>query len=183
MNTLRAWSTAAILLGAFLTQAAQATDVKFGDLTSAAPESWKSKPPSNKLRAYEFTLPGADGKEDAELAIFFFGPGGGGDVKANIERWKTMFKPPAGKTADDISKVETLKLDKAKLTYLDITGIYLAKFPPFDPNAKVTEKPDFRRLGVFFDCENGPYFITVTGPAATIERHKGEFDKWLKNFK
>jgi hypothetical protein len=94
-----------------------------------------------------------------------------------------MFKAPAGKSIDDVSKVENIKLDKAKITYLDVTGTFQSKFPAFDPNAKITEKPDYRRLGVYFDCDNGPYFITVTGPAATVERHKAEFDKWLKNFK
>ena len=183
MNSILAWSTTALVLGVALAQTAGAADVKLGKLSSAAPDSWKSKEPSSTMRSHEFVLPGADGKENADLAVFFFGPGGGGGVKENLDRWKTMFKPPAGKSADDISKVETVKLDKATLTNLDISGVYLSKFPPFAPNAKITEKPDFRMIGVVFECEDGPYFMRLTGPAATVERHKGEFDKWLKNFK
>jgi hypothetical protein len=181
MNSILAWSLTAIVFGVAFAQTARAADIKFGDLTSKTPDSWKEEKPSS-IRKYQFSLPGADGKDPAELAVFYF-EGGGGGLKENLDRWKSMFKAPAGKSSDDIVKVDTIKLDKAKLTYLDITGIYLSKFPPFAPNAKITEKPDYRRLGVVFDCEGGPYYITVTGPAATVERHKGEFDKWLKNFK
>jgi hypothetical protein len=171
------------LAALFFASVAGAQDVTLDKLTSKAPEGWKMQEPSNKFRAYQFSLPGAGGKDDAELVIFFFGPGGGGGVDENLKRWKGMFEAPDGKSIDDVSKVEKIKLDKVELTYLDVRGTYLSKFPPFDPNAKITRKADYRRLGVVFASENGPYFITVTGPNATVERHKEAFDRWLKNFK
>ena len=159
---------------------AWATDVELDGLKSKAPESWKSAPASNKFRVYQFTLPPAPGepsKEDAELVIFFFGPGGGGGVAENLKRWQSMFE------GDAEPKVEKQKLDKAELTYLDVKGTFLSKFPPFDPNAKVTRKPNYRRLGVVFASQNGPYFITLTGPAKTMAKNKEAFDGWIKAFK
>lgn len=173
-------------LVAFFTASAivSAEEVSLGDLKSKTPASWKSSPPSNKFRAYQASVPKSkDDAEDAELVVFFFGPGGGGGVADNLKRWKSMFEAPAGKSIDDVAKVETFKVGKAELTYLDVTGIYLSKFPPFDPNAKTTRKTNFRRLGVFFDVDGGPYFITLTGPAATVSAAKADFDSWLKNFK
>ena len=69
------------------------------------------------------------------------------------------------------------------VTYVDIHGTYLYKFPPFDPNAKVTPLPEYRRLAVVFDSKNGPYFITLTGPARTVAANKMPFDTWLGGFK
>lgn len=179
---LRTLLTAAALVGT--ATFAFADDVTLDNMKSAAPASWKTEKPSNKFRAYQFTVPKAAGDaEDAELVIFFFGPGGGGGVAENIKRWKGVFEAPDGKSIDDVSKVETIKLPKAELTYLDITGTFLSKFPPFDPNAKTTRKANFRRLAVVFDSENGPYFITLTGPASTVAAAKSDFDGWLKNFK
>jgi hypothetical protein len=158
--------------------------VTLDGLKSEAPASWKMQEPSNKFRAFQFAVPKAKGDaEDAELVIFFFGPGGGGSVNDNLKRWKGMFQPPEGKSIDDVAKVEKMKVGNVDVTYLDVQGTYLSKFPPFDPKAKVTKKENFRRIGVIFASENGPYFITLTGPGRTIEAAKKDFDNWLKAFK
>ena len=123
-------------------------------------------------------------KEDAELVIFFFGKGSGGSNEDNIKRWKGQFIAPEGKSIDEVTKVENFKLGKAAdVAYVDIQGTFKSKFPPFDPNAKEIRKENFRRLGVIFDCDGGPYFITLTGPAKTVEKSKAGFDGWIKAFK
>jgi len=161
-----------------------ADDVTLDKLKSKTPAAWKSQPVSNKFRAYQFAVPKAKGdSEDAELVVFYFGAGSGGGVEDNLKRWRSAFEAEGGKSIDDVSKVEKFKVGAAELTYLDVKGTFLSKFPPFDPNAKTTRKTNFRRLSVFFDCDNGPYFITMTGPAATVEAAKSDFDSWLKSFK
>ena len=117
------------------------------------------------------------------MAIFFFGENGGGTPSDNIKRWRSQFVPPEGKTIDEVSKMEKFKVGPAELTYLDIHGTFLSKNPPFDPNAKTVRKDNYRRFGVYFACPGGPYFITLTGPAATLEQNRKGFDDWLKNFK
>jgi len=132
------------------------------------------------MRYAQFKVPAAKGdKDDGELVIF---KGLGGSADANIKRWKDMFVPPEGKSIDDVAKVTDMKVSGANVTYLDVHGTYLFK-PPFDPNAKAKPMPDYRRFGVIFASENGPYFITVTGPARTMAQHKKDFDNWLKAFK
>jgi hypothetical protein len=151
--------------------------ITLGAVKSTAPADWKNQAPANKFRAYQFAV------GDAELVIFYFGEGGGGSPNDNVTRWKSQFVPPDGKTIDEASKVEKLKVGKAELTYVDIHGTFLSKNPPFDPNAKTERKSNYRRLGVYFATEGGPYFITLTGPAKTVEQSKKGFDDWLKNFK
>ncbi len=153
------------------------TVVTLGNLKSATPADWKNKQPSNKFRAFQF------GVGDAELVIFHFGENGGGTVEDNIQRWKGTFQPPEGKSIDAVSKVEKFKVGKADITYLDVQGTFLSKNPPFDPNAKTERKTNYRRFGVIFACDGGPYYITLTGPAKTLEQNKKAFDDWLKNFK
>ena len=51
------------------------------------------------------------------------------------------------------------------MTYVQIAGTYLYKFPPFAPNAKLTPKDNYKFIGVVFDSKNGPYFMRLTGPA------------------
>jgi hypothetical protein len=157
--------------------------VKLGTLTSRAPAEWKQQKPGNRLRVYQFLLPRAekDGA-DAQLVIFYF-PGGGGTADANVKRWKGMFRPPEGKSLDDVSKVDKFKVSGASVTYLDVQGTYLDKFPPFDPNAKTIRRPDYRMLGIVFQTEGDQFFIRLTGPARTVGQHKKEFDHWLKAFK
>ena len=64
-----------------------------------------------------------------------------------------------------------------------VIGVFLSKFPPFAPNAKITEKPGYRQLYVLFTTDNGDYYLTLLGPAKTVEKHKKDFDEFLKNFK
>jgi hypothetical protein len=159
--------------------------VELGALKSKTPANWKRQNPSNKLRMAQFVVPKVAGdKEDAELVVFFFGKGGGGSNDDNIKRWKGQFLPPDGKTMDEATKVEKFKVGTAAdVVYVDMHGTYKYKFPPFDPNAKEQRKESFRRIGVIFDSDDGPFFITLTGPAQTIEKSKGAFDEWIKNFK
>lgn len=160
------------------------TVVKLDDLSSAAPSSWKSKPSPSKFRLNTFVLPKAEGDErDTEVQVIFFGKDSGGALTDNIKRWKTMFEAPEGKTLADVTKEEKYKVGKVDVTSLDIHGIYLDKFPPFDPNAKTIRRPDYRRINVYFDSENGPFFIIFVGPAKTVGQNKKAFDEWLKAFK
>jgi len=163
---------------------AKGEEVTLGGLKSRVPSAWKTEAPSNKLRVYQFRVPKAEGdKEDAELVVFFFGEGSGGDTDANLKRWKTQFQPPKGKTIDEVSRVEKYKVGKVDVVCLDVQGTYLSKFPPNDPNAKVVPKADYRRFNAVFDTDKGAYFITFTGPAKTMEKNKAGFDNWVKAFK
>jgi hypothetical protein len=157
--------------------------VELDGLKSKAPAGWESHAPSNRMRAYEFTFKGKDDKVGAEMVIFYFGPGGGGSAEENVKRWKGMMAPPEGKKIDDVAKVEKSKVGEVPVTYLDVEGTYLFKEKPFDPNAKVEQKKDYRMLGIVFESPKGPYFIRVTGPAKTVAEQKKAIDEWLKNFK
>jgi hypothetical protein len=158
--------------------------VDLGGLKSTAPADWQEEKPSSNLRTAQFRLAKADGDPaDAELVIFYFGKDSGGSVDANLDRWKKKFAPPEGKKIDDVAKVDKFKVGGVPVTYLDVSGTYLYSDPKTGPGGKVERRPDHRMFGVIVETGNGPYFITLIGPAKTVERHKKGFDEWVKNFK
>jgi hypothetical protein len=164
-----------------LTLLAAGTPVTIDGFTSTAPASWKEQPPK-PMRMKTFTIPRAGGDQhDAEVVIFFFGPGQGGDAQANITRWKGMFVPPEGKKIDDTSKVETIKVNGVEVTLLDVRGSYKWKPSMMSPEEEV--RPNHRMLSAIFASPGGPYFIRFVGPEKTIEKNKKDFDKWLRGFK
>src|SRR5688572_25123795 len=142
--------TAALALAAHAQDTKGVTKVEWGGLKSVTPVGWKEEAPSNTMRLTQFKLPKAEGDpEDAELAVFKFDKGASGGVEANLERQVKKFKPATGKDKVE-SKVEKTKVGKIEATYQDVTGTFLSKFPPFAPNAKITEKGDYRQLYVIF---------------------------------
>lgn len=153
--------------------------VDLDGLKSTTPGDWKQESPLSTMRWLQFRLPQkGDGKEDAEL-IFFKGLGGG--VKANVERWKGQFVPPAGKKLEEVTEIKEIKIGDRPATYVDIQGTY--KPLALRPGAKPEEKPNYRMLAIYFDGEKDPYQIKLTGPAKTVEAYKNGFDEWIKNFK
>jgi hypothetical protein len=153
--------------------------------TASTPDGWKKEVPMDKLglRVGQFKLPKAEGdKEDAEL-VLFISPGGGG-VEQNLERQVKKFELEK----DAKPKVSKIKIGKEEATYQDISGTFLRKKAPFDPNEKPTRYEGYRQLYVIFEGktaknEDVVYSLTLVGPAKTIEKHKKEFDEWVKSFK
>jgi hypothetical protein len=156
--------------------------VEIVGLKSKIPAGWKVQKPSNKLRMYQFVVPNADGDtDDTELAVFSFGTSG---KEENLKRWKKQFIAPAGKTIEEVSKVEEFKIGKvADVVVLDISGTFKYKKAPQDPREKEQLKEGYRRFNVMFDTDKGTFFITLTGPAKTMQKNKEAFDGWIKAFK
>lgn len=143
-------------------------------LKSEVPADWIKEKPSNNLRIMQFRVPKVEGDSvDAEVSV---NKGISGTPDQNLERWKKMFVPPEG-------KVTEMKLGKGKAWYLDISGTYLYKSAPFDPNAKVEKRPDNRMLAIQYEGDEDVYHFKLVGPAKTVDKHKKGFDDWIKGLK
>jgi hypothetical protein len=161
------------------TEKGKSVEVDFDGLKSKTPVDWIEEKPSGTLRWLQFRLPRkGDDKDDAELVIF---KGISGESKANIERWKAQFTPPAGKKIDDVATVKEIKIGDRPATYLDVQGTFNP--PPFAARGKVEKKPNYRMLAIHFEGPHELYHIKLTGPAKTVEAYKKGFDDWVKNFK
>jgi len=155
-------------------------DFDIDGLKSAVPSSWKAEKPRNRLRYAEFRLPKADGDSaDVDLSVF---KSISGTTEQNVARWKSQFVPPKGKSIDDVSKLTKLKVAGRDVVYFEVAGTYLDG-PPMLPASKKKKRPDYRMIAVQFDGPDNVWHLKLIGPAKTVEKHKKDFDNWLKSFK
>jgi hypothetical protein len=156
--------------------------VVLDNVKSMAPAEWKRDKLDNLLLKHQFRLAKVkDDKLDAQ--VFISEVIGAGTPDKKILGWREMFEPPAGKTIDDVSRIEKMKLGRVQAIYLDVHGTYLWKKRPQDPPTAAVPRPGHRMLAVYFDTGDTPYFIRMIGPAETVAHYKQGFDEWLKAFK
>jgi hypothetical protein len=146
-----------------------------GGVTWTAPAAWKADAP-RQMRAATYLVPPAKGDaEGGECAVFFFGPGQGGAVDANIQRWVGQFegaRAPAQKKE---------KLGGFDVTTLELEGTYQSSMG--GPMGPKTPKPGFKLLGAIVEGPEGNVFFKLTGPAKTVDAARADFLKMLKALK
>ena len=144
-----------------------------GALTFSKPAGWVDRAAASSMRVAEFVVPKASGDaEDGELIVYFFG-GTGGTVEANLQRWTTQFQSTAAPVRT------TATVNGLQLTNLDVSGTYVAEVRPGATERH--NKPGFRMRASVVETPKGPYFIKLTGPAATIDGAGAAFDQFLKS--
>jgi hypothetical protein len=122
------------------------------------------------MRIATYLVPAAGGA-GAECAVYYFGPGQGGGVEANLERWMGEFQP--------LDKHDTRKLTPGGLTVTRISasGNYVAH--SMKSGASAGEKPDWALLGGIVNGPQGDVFFKLTGPKATVNGAARDFDAML----
>jgi hypothetical protein len=95
-------------------QAGTPLDVK--GLHVELPAGWKSVPPASPMRAAQAVIEGPGGP--ADLAVFHFGAGQGGDVEANLQRWVAQIVPQPGSSPER----ETFDANGLRITWIDAEG-------------------------------------------------------------
>ena len=131
---------------------------------------WRSSRHSS-MRVAQYGLPGPAG--EATLGIFFFGPGQGGSVEANIERWHGQFTQGDGQPAQ--GRRWTRQVGDIEITGLDISGTFSAGMGMGDSDPQA----DSRMLGAIAVHRSGTVFFKMTGPAQTVEQWVASFDEFL----
>lgn len=134
------------------------------------PQTWQSQAPSSGMRVAQATIPGSGGP--GELAVFFFGPGGGGGVEANIQRWIDQMESPAQ------PQPETFEANGFKVTWIDVQGTLK---PSMMGSGPATPQPNSRLLGAVVEGPGGPWFFKATGPEATLGPERDAFLTMLKS--
>ena len=140
-----------------------------------APAAWKSEAP-RPMRAATYSIePVAGDQGIAECVVNYFGPGQGGGVDANIERWRGQVLGADGKPA-------TAKIDKRTtrgipITLIDASGTYTGMGGPMMAGSKPAA--GYRLLGAIVEGPGGSVFFKLTGPAKTIAAQQKNFEQLL----
>jgi hypothetical protein len=138
-----------------------------------APAAWKSQG-DRPMRAATYTVPATAGDtEPGEVAVFYFGPGQGGGVQANIDRWIGQFPQKTGAPKTRKSTVSGMGV-----TVIDVAGTYGASSSPMSQDK--VNKPGYRLLGAIVEAPQGAVFFKFTGPAKTVTAHEAAFQEMIK---
>lgn len=145
-----------------------------GSIDFSVPASWQNEQPANNMRVAQAIIPGPGGP--GNLVVFYFGPGGGGGVEANIQRWVDQMEIPAGTNPAP----ETFETNGYRVTWIDVPGTLK---PSNMGTGPTTEQPNSRLLGAVVEGPGGPWFFKATGPDSTISAERDNFLTMLKSVK
>lgn len=142
------------------------------------PDGWETAPTSSRMRLAQWTLPG-DGDEAAEVVIFFFGPGQGGGVEANLARWFSQFEQPDGSSTKDQASVTKREVNTLRLTIADMRGTYIASVRPGATERH--HRPEHRMIAAVIEADGGPWYLRVLGPEATVAKWETSVEAFLSS--
>jgi hypothetical protein len=133
------------------------------------PEAWEDHGPSG-MRKASFSFGPIDGDTDAaEVTVFYFGSGQGGDIESNIRRWVGQMDPPEGKAIEEIvlrSKIETPT--GFVLHVVEVDGIFQRSMGGGPMTGGRTKAfPGWRMVGAIIEAPEGNVFFKLVGPDAT----------------
>ncbi|TXD31940.1 hypothetical protein FRC96_19550 [Lujinxingia vulgaris] len=145
---------------------------KVGPIRWQAPDAWQPQLPTNAMRQAQYSIPGEAGQEPAELVVFYFGPGGGGGVEANLERWAGQFNdgPPATFAEREVNGV--------KVHTVDASGTYDAGMAMGGQGPRDAQ----RMLGAIAETSQGLFFFRMVGPKPLIDAQAEGFDAFVSSF-
>jgi len=151
----------------------------FGPIKAKVPTEWTEQTPSSSMRKAQYALPKVSGDgEDGELAVFYFGPGQGGSVEANIDRWIGQISQPDGSSSKDKAKTNKKEIGGMAITLVDVSGTYSAGMMSNAPPRQA-----YRMLAAVAETTDGPWFFKLTGPEKTIAKWSSGFDQFIASFK
>jgi hypothetical protein len=142
-----------------------------------APAGWKSEA-ARPMRAATYSIPLSAGDQGvAECVVNFFGPGQGGGVEANVERWRGQVLGADGKPAQ--AKIDNRTVRGIAITRVDASGTYTGMGGPMMGGSKPVA--GYRLIGAIAEGRGGNVFFKLTGPAKTIAAQEKQFDQLLSS--
>ena len=140
-----------------------------------APAGWKAEA-ARPMRAATYSITPAAGDQGiAECVVNYFGPGQGGGVDANIERWRGQVLGADGKPAT--AKIDKRTVRGVAITVVDAAGTYTGMGGPMMAGAKPVA--GYRLMGAIVEGPGGSVFFKLTGPAKTIAAQQKNFELLL----
>lgn len=145
--------------------------------TVSPPAAWRQTPPTSQFRLAQWLVPGKGG--DAEAVVFYFGPGQGGSVQANIERWASQFTAADGKPVTP--KIERGKVGALPLTTVELQGNYARNIGTGMQGGQ--QRPEQMLISSVVESPRGNVTFQLYGPRATVEANRAAFMAMVKAMK
>jgi hypothetical protein len=157
------------------------SNVALLDYHSAVPAGWTPRAASSTMRLAEYVvapLPSAPNAGGAEVVVYFFGKGQGGNVEANLTRWKAQFS-----TSDGSPVPETITRDSTgafPITFAEYRGTYARGIGAGDA---ANAKPGQTLVAGIAETPRGTLFIQLFGPTARVTAERETMIRFVKGLK
>lgn len=156
--------------------APQAGGAGAGQLDVQLPDAWVEEPPANSMRLLQASIPGDE--EDGEFALFYFGPGGGGGVEQNIQRWLGQVEPAEGTQPAR----ETFEVGDLTVHTVEAKGSITPSRMSMTAE-KPEPQPGHMLLGAVVEGPGGPWFLKATGPESALGPQREAFFEMVRNLR
>lgn len=135
------------------------------------PSRWMNEI-AGSMRYATYIVPSSTPRQTAECAVYYFGPGKGGGVDANLERWIGEF--------EQLEKhdVTTREVRGMKISEVLASGAYAAHGMQGDGEAL---HANFSLLGAIVEGPRGDVFFKLTGPSSTVEGARKDFESMMSS--
>ncbi len=173
----RIFTHAAIALALPCAMRAQAT-VTLLDYRAIVPAGWVTAPSTSSMRLAQYTIPGRDSSGAAEVVVYFFGKGQGGNVEANLARWKAQFSMPDGSAAYE--KVERDSSGAFPIATAEYRGTYARGIGAGDAaNAKSGQS----LIAVIAETPRGTLFFQLFGATERVTPERAALVRFVRSMR
>lgn len=176
MRLARSLGIASVCIAAALPVCAETPAFQAGGFTFPVPGGWQSVAPASPMRKAELRVPGPEGTGDkgqAVVTVFHFGPGEGGGVQANVDRWFGQF----GGDRDAIGAATAREtIGTVPVTFVRARGTFQSGMP----GGPTTPLENQALLGAILESPAGDVYVKMTGPAPTVESAEPAFAAMIR---
>jgi len=152
---------------------ASAVPIRFqvGAFSFKRPENWKWENPSSPMRKAQLTISGKNGAT-ALVTFFYFGPGQGGSVQANVNRWMAQFTAVNGSA---VKATTTTQQTTTTITFVSTHGIFESGMP----GGLTQSCPNYALRGAIMASPQGDVYVKMTGPETLVKEATVAFDEMI----
>jgi hypothetical protein len=157
-------------------RAAEADQFRAGAFTFTVPDGWRSVPPASPMRAAELYAPGPAGTGaagEAIVTVFHFGPGQGGSVQDNVDRWFGQFD---GSLEEKAAATARETIGTVPVTFVRAHGTFQSGMP----GQATTPLEGQALLGAILENPDGDVYVKMTGPFPTVAQAEESFVQMIR---
>ncbi len=157
---------------------AQASPLTLLGYHTSAPADWVARPPASSSRLAQFVVPGPTLADSSEVVVFFFGTAQGGNVDANLERWRSQFSTPdRSPVPEQVTRDST---GTFPITIAEFSGSYRRGIGAGSADSVRTGQT---LVATIVETPRGTLFIQLFGPTGPVAREREAFLRFVKELK
>jgi hypothetical protein len=173
--------TAPATAGSPTHEPAGASPVELAGMAFLPPEAWTDQGASG-MRKASFTYgPVGEDEMPAEVTVFYFGSGQGGDIESNIRRWIGQMDPPEGQKIEEVVRRSRVTTRTGfEVHFVEVDGTYQRSMGGGPMTGGRTKAfPGWRMVGAIIEAPEGNVFFKLVGPDETARAMEESYREML----